>query len=90
MAKDNVHDNFIPCCRGLSEVWINYITSITPSADFVPLVRQVNMDFMFWSGVQDSDAGGELLVWLKVCLHILCAVVLTQLSNREFTLFLKI
>ncbi|KAJ7700167.1 hypothetical protein B0H14DRAFT_3651798 [Mycena olivaceomarginata] len=51
---------------GLSEAgqWLGYITSLAPSVDFVPLVRLVNPDFIFFDQIHDADLE-NFLSWLK-------------------------
>ncbi|KAF7354128.1 putative nwd2 protein [Mycena venus] len=44
--------------------WINYITSVPPSAEFAPLVRLVNPDFVFLDYIT-ADTVQKLLIWLK-------------------------
>jgi hypothetical protein len=54
---------------GQGAAWIVFMASVTPSADFVPLLQLVNPDFVFfwfWS----DDAIESFLIWLKVGLHI--------------------
>ncbi|KAF8188579.1 hypothetical protein K438DRAFT_972553 [Mycena galopus ATCC 62051] len=49
----------------ITRQWISNLTSVAPSADFVPLLRMVNLDFACCC-VDDVDTNmKELLVWLK-------------------------
>ncbi|KAF7348913.1 putative nwd2 protein [Mycena venus] len=44
--------------------WIQYIISIAPSPEFLPLLRLVNPDFFLFFGV-DCDVMDEFMRWLK-------------------------
>ncbi|KAJ7727080.1 hypothetical protein B0H16DRAFT_1735344 [Mycena metata] len=49
---------------GEKAAWIVFMASIPPSADFVPLIRAVNPDFVFFWFFPD-DAIESFLIWLK-------------------------
>ncbi|KAJ7889196.1 hypothetical protein B0H13DRAFT_2532459 [Mycena leptocephala] len=64
-------------CWGLSHTfptWIDYITSLPPSAQLVPHIQLLNADFIFCAGGPPDVE--NFLVWLK--------------AWRKFTLFLKL
>ncbi|KAJ7867533.1 hypothetical protein B0H14DRAFT_2504085 [Mycena olivaceomarginata] len=50
------------CLKGY---WMQYITSVAPSANLVPLIRVINPDFVFFSFFPD-DAIERFLIWPKI------------------------
>jgi hypothetical protein len=59
---------------------MEYTASITPSADFVPLVRLVNPYFVFCYNIGDNVIE-NFLSWLKVCVHIPKALFLRSFHH---------
>ncbi|KAJ7920414.1 hypothetical protein B0H13DRAFT_2319466 [Mycena leptocephala] len=49
----------------LASNWIDYMMDVTPSPDFVPLIRLVNPDFVFYGGRKAAEFKG-FLSWLKI------------------------
>ncbi|KAJ6562496.1 hypothetical protein B0H19DRAFT_1288372 [Mycena capillaripes] len=49
-------------------VMVDYITSVYPSTDFLPLIQCINPDFFFGSLTTFQKVGGKILAWLnKIC-----------------------
>ncbi|KAJ7443544.1 hypothetical protein FB451DRAFT_93029 [Mycena latifolia] len=44
--------------------WLDYITSISPSAELVPIMRHINADFCYWGVTRQQT--NDLIVWLKL------------------------
>ncbi|KAJ7481796.1 hypothetical protein FB451DRAFT_1364900 [Mycena latifolia] len=46
-------------------VMVDYVTSVYPSPDLVPLVLRINPDFFFGSLSTFDELGGKILLWLN-------------------------
>ncbi|KAF8178202.1 hypothetical protein K438DRAFT_1281481 [Mycena galopus ATCC 62051] len=47
-------------------VMVDYVTSVHPSPDFLPLIKYINPDFFFGSLSTFKQAGNKMLTWLNI------------------------
>ncbi|KAJ7840179.1 hypothetical protein B0H14DRAFT_2512685 [Mycena olivaceomarginata] len=70
----------------ISPAWIEYITSISPSADLVPFVQLVNPDFVFYSNFfRRQPVVENFPIWLKK-IHPVPEALIQRWDDYHFVL----